>query len=96
MTSKKRQVIGGVDTHRDTHHAAAIDQTGGLLGDAEFPAAAIGYAALLAWLRGYGSVVNVGVEGTGSYGAGLALPDQPQGKRGRGRPSGSCRAAGTR
>src|SRR5262249_48635395 len=55
-----------------THHAAALDQTGRLLGDQEFPATTAGYRALLAWLRSYGTVVKVGVEGTGTYGAGLA------------------------
>ena len=44
---------------------------GGCSGDAEFPATAAGYAALLGWLRGFGRVTVVGVEGTGSYGAGL-------------------------
>jgi len=72
MAAKKRSVIGGVDTHRDTHHAAVIDSTGGLLGDAEFPATTAGYADLLAWMRSFGRVTAVGVEGTGSYGAGLA------------------------
>ncbi len=38
----------------------------------EFPATAPGYARLLAWLRGFGTVTLVGIEGTGSYGAGLA------------------------
>jgi hypothetical protein len=72
MTSTGLDVFGGVDTHGRTHHAAAIDSAGRLLGDAEFPAAAAGYAALLAWLRGFGRIVRVGVEGTGTYGAGLA------------------------
>jgi hypothetical protein len=72
MAASKRSVTGGVDTHKATHHAAALDQTGRLLGDAEFPATTAGYAALLAWLRGFGRVDKVGVEGTGSYGAGLA------------------------
>ncbi|MFU8872419.1 transposase [Micromonospora sp. SL4-19] len=44
MAAKKRSVIGGVDTHRDTHHAAVIDSTGGLLADDEFPATSDGYA----------------------------------------------------
>jgi transposase len=72
MTSAALDVFGGVDTHGRTHHAAAIDGTGRLLGDAEFAATATGYAALLAWLGGFGRVVKVGVEGTGTYGAGLA------------------------
>src|SRR5690606_10883273 len=65
-------VTGGVDTHGHTHHAAAVDQTGRLLGDREFPATAAGYRALLTWLRSFGQVVKVGIEGTGTYGAGLA------------------------
>ena len=52
--------------------AAALDRVGGLLGVREFPATPAGYARLLAWLRGFGTVHLVGIEGTGSYGAGLA------------------------
>ena len=65
-------ITGGVDTHADTHVAAALDPLGGLLGVREFPATAAGYADLLDWLGGFGTVALVGVEGTGSYGAGLA------------------------
>ena len=72
MTSTGLDVFGGVDTHGRTHHAAAIDGAGRLLGDAEFAATATGYAALRAWLAGFGRAVKVGVEGTGTYGAGLA------------------------
>jgi transposase len=67
-----RAVTGGVDTHADVHVAAALDPIGGLLGVAEFPAAPAGYAHLLGWLGGFGTVCLVGIEGTGSYGAGLA------------------------
>ena len=69
MTSSGRDVFGGVDTHGRTHHAAAIDGAGRLLGDAGFAATAAGYAVLLAWLTAFGRVVKVGVEGTGTYGA---------------------------
>jgi transposase len=65
-------VTGGVDTHADVHVAAAVDQVGRVLGTEQFPAAAAGYRAALAWLRGHGELAKVGVEGTGSYGAGLA------------------------
>jgi len=65
-------ITGGVDTHADLHVAAALDPLGGLLGVQEFPAAAAGYASLLGWLGGFGDIALVGVEGTGSYGAGLA------------------------
>jgi transposase len=67
-----RAITGGVDTHADTHVAAALDPVGGLLGVREFPATAAGYSGLLGWLGGFGTVCLVGIEGTGSYGAGLA------------------------
>ncbi len=67
-----RAITGGVDTHAGTHVAAALDPIGGLLGVQEFPATPAGYAQLLGWLAGFGTVCLVGVEGTGSYGAGLA------------------------
>ena len=67
-----RAITGGVDTHADMHVAAALDPIGGLLGVQEFPATAAGYARLLGWLGGFGTVALVGIEGTGSYGAGLA------------------------
>ena len=65
-------ITGGVDTHADLHVAAALDPIGGLLGVRQFPATAAGYADLVEWLGGFGDVGLVGVEGTGSYGAGLA------------------------
>jgi transposase len=71
-TREVTEVIGGVDTHADTHTVAALDQVGGLLGVATFPATAAGYRDLLDWLSGHGPMGRVGVEGTGSYGAGLA------------------------
>jgi transposase len=67
-----REVTGGVDTHKDTHTAAAVDGTGALLGTAQFRADPAGYVALLDWLHSLGTVVLVGVEGTGCYGLGLA------------------------
>ena len=67
-----RPVTGGVDTHADTHVAAALDSIGGLPGVQEFPVTPAGYARLLGWLGGSGTVALAGIEGTGSYGAGLA------------------------
>jgi len=72
MASTARAVIGGVDTHAEIHVAAVCDGLGAVLGTASFPTTAAGYRLLLGWLRGYGSLRAVGVEGTGSYGAGLA------------------------
>jgi len=71
-------ITGGVDTHADNHVTAAIDHNGGLLGVESFPATETGYEDLLVWLVGFGEVVRVGVEGTGSWGVGLTrfLRDQ--------------------
>jgi transposase len=65
-------VTGGVDTHLDLNVAAALDPIGGLLGVAEFATTRVGHGRLLEWLVGLGPVARVGVEGTGSYGAGVA------------------------
>lgn len=67
-----RPITGGVDTHLDVHVVAALNDIGGLLGVEEFAADPAGYRQLLGWLRSFGPVELVGVEGTGSYGAGLA------------------------
>jgi transposase len=67
-----RTVTGGIDTHGEVHVAAVLDEVGGLLGTESFPAEPDGYSALLAWLSGFGEVAKVGIEGTGSYGAGIA------------------------
>jgi transposase len=71
MQSMPDRITGGVDTHLDVHVAAALNQIGALLGSRSFPANARGYRQLLGWLRSFGEVALVGVEGTGSYGAGL-------------------------
>ena len=73
------EVTAGVDTHQDTHTAAVIDTAGRLLGHRQFPADGAGYRALLRWLRSFGTLVVVGIEGTGAYGAGLARHLQAQG-----------------
>jgi transposase len=67
----KRRIAGGVDIHGDIHHAAVVGLNGTRIADAEFPATATGYALLLAWLRSFGRLLAVGVEGTGAYSAGL-------------------------
>ena len=61
MTTDGVDVIGGVDTHGHTYHAAVSSEVNGtLLGDKEFPATAIGYRQLLLWLLSFGRVVKVG------------------------------------
>jgi transposase len=94
IVEEKPAITGGVDTHSEIHVAAALDSLGGLLGTREFPATAAGYASLLGWLGKFGGVALVGVEGTGSYGAGLARYLAARGIRGGGsrpgRPAGAA------
>ena len=71
MNEDGRRVIGGIDAHADTHHAAALDERGGLLGIESFAASVAGYRELLGWLRSFGEIDRVGVESTGSYAAAL-------------------------
>lgn len=71
LASEPVVVTGGVDTHRDQHVAAALDQLGRVLGTQSFSTTIGGYRHLLRWLRSFGVVDKVGVEGTGSYGTGL-------------------------
>jgi transposase len=71
MTTIARRITGGIDTHLDVHVAAALDERGALLGVESFPTTSSGYGALLSWLETFGTLELVGVEGTGSYGAGL-------------------------
>ena len=67
-----RPVTGGVDTHLDVNVAAALDAIGGLLGVAEFPTTPAGHRRLAEFLASFGTLTRVGVEGTGSFGAGLS------------------------
>src|SRR5215217_3346983 len=65
-------VVLGVDTHADAHVAVALDEFGRRLGSTEAPATQAGYEKLLAWAEGFGSLELVGLEGSGSFGVGLA------------------------
>jgi transposase len=72
MAQESTRVIGGVDTHKDVHVAAVVDDRGKLLDAEEFETTTAGYTKLLAWMQSFGTLDKVGVEGTGAYGAGLA------------------------
>ena len=61
----------GVDTHKHEHTAAALDHLGQVLGELQIPATRAGYERLVAWLAQWADEVTVGIEGAGSYGAGL-------------------------
>jgi transposase len=69
MTQDKPLIVGGVDAHADTHHIAALDQRGALLGTSSFPTTTPGYAQALDWLSGFGELDAIAVESTGSYAA---------------------------
>ena len=71
MTTSTTPVIGGVDTHLDLHFAAAVTPDGTVIGTKAFPTTRHGYRLLLAWMRSHGTLKRVGVECTGTYGAGL-------------------------
>ncbi len=72
MANEHLNVIAGIDTHADTHHVALITDTGSHLADRKFPAAGPGYQGIIDFMTCFGSVLAVGVEGTGSYGAELS------------------------
>jgi transposase len=73
------RVTVGVDTHKDAHVARAKDQLGRRLGEKIVPTTPRGYRALLTWAKSHGEVAIFGIEGTGSYGAGLARYLQSEG-----------------
>src|SRR4249920_4152546 len=67
----KRHVVGGVDTHKDLHVAAVVDERDRVLGSQSFATTRQGYRQMLAWMGSFGEVQRIGIESTGSYGAGL-------------------------
>jgi transposase len=64
-------VVGGVDTHKDLHMAAVVDEHDRVLGSECFATTRHGYRQMLIWMRSFGELLRVGVECTGTYGAGL-------------------------
>jgi transposase len=71
ISSVSRQVVGGVDTHKDLHVAAVVDEQDRILASESFATTRQGYKQMLTWMRSFGEVVRVGIECTGTYGAGL-------------------------
>jgi transposase len=69
----------GVDTHKDVHVAVALDGLGRRLGTLSVPTIPAGYEHLVNWARGFGPLERAGVEGTGSFGAGLTRLLRAQG-----------------
>ena len=74
-----RTVVGGVDTPKDLQVAAGVDAHDRVLGSECFATTRHGYKQMLAWMRSLGELARVGVECTGTYGAGLLRDRQPAG-----------------
>jgi transposase len=72
ITTNPVEVIIGIDTHKDIHAAVAISGIGARLGATEIPTTPAGYQALRAWAEAFGTIRAFGIEGTGSFGAGLS------------------------
>lgn len=64
--------VGGVDSHKDTIHVAVITGIGQPVADQEFATTVAGYRRAVAWLIEHGPLRAVGIEGTSSYGVGIA------------------------
>ena len=71
ITPSRTEIIGGVDTHQDLHTAAIVTLDGAVLGTESFSTTRAGYRARLRWFLSHGEWLRVGVESTGSYGAGI-------------------------
>lgn len=71
MAQDQRKVTGGVDTHLEVHVASVVDEIGRILETKSFPVTERGYRQLHRWMSSFGVIDKIGVEGTGSYGAGL-------------------------
>jgi len=71
-STKAIELVLGVDTHLHIHVAVALDQLGRRLGELALPTTIKGYETLICWAKGFGSIKCAGIEGTSSYGAGLA------------------------
>src|SRR5258708_16083796 len=72
-----RRIVGGVDTHKDLHVAAVVDEQDRVIETRSFATTRQGYRQMLAWMRAFGDLQRIGVESTGSYGAAL-LRSMPQ------------------
>jgi len=67
----QNHIIGGVDTHKDLHVAAVVDSKDRFIASECFATTRQGYRLMLEWMLSFGEVQRVGVEATGTYGAGV-------------------------
>lgn len=81
LPDRSGHVVIGVDTHKHVHVAAVLDPIGGILATLTIPTDKGGFAQLLQWALTFGQIIAFGIEGTGSYGAGLTSYLRRQGHR---------------
>ncbi|CAH1385956.1 IS110 family transposase [Candidatus Nitrotoga sp. M5] len=68
----QNEVMLGADTHLDKHVGVVINHQGKVIGThTSISTNRAGYLKLLTWARSLGNIRRAGVEGTGTYGAGL-------------------------
>src|SRR5690349_19727083 len=74
MLAEVVDAVVGVDTHRDTHEVQIALPTGAPIATCSISNDSRGYAGLLAWIAEHapGPRLAVSIEGTRSYGVGLA------------------------
>jgi transposase len=66
------EIVVGVDTHKHVHAAVVVNSLGARMGATTVPTSAKGYCDLATWACSFGAIKAFGIEGTGSYGAGLS------------------------
>ena len=71
VTEGKSRIVGGVDTYKDLHVAAVVDEQDRVMETRSFATTWQGYRQMLAWMRAFGELQRIGIKSTGSYGAGL-------------------------
>ena len=81
QTTPAAEIVVGIDTHKHTHTAVALNALGARLGAMTVPVSRDGYRRIETWARAFGPVRAFGIEGTGSYGAGLSRALREAGHR---------------
>ena len=81
QTTPAAEIVIGIDTHKHTHTAVALNALGARLGAMTVPVSRDGYRRIETWARAFGPVRAFGIEGTGSYGAGLSRALREAGHR---------------
>jgi len=70
-TMPAEYIVGGVDTHKDIHVAAIVNESNQVLSSESFPTTRYGYKKMLMWMSSFGKISRVGIECSGTYGLGL-------------------------